>query len=97
MLDSLKRKVCGQQFSNKVQDPHLIEKILPAKHTHTHTHTRTPAHTDTHRHTHTHLNEKRGEGNVVRLELMPFQCKNTDKSDVWTTILEWINKKISNN
>ena len=34
---------------------------------------------------------------MVRLELMPFQCKDrpyTDKSDVLTTTLQWINTKI---
>ena len=42
------------------------------------------------------LNERRGCGEA-RIELMPFQCKDrrhTDKSDVFTTTLQWINAKI---
>ena len=63
--------------------------------------TRPPSHTENpppkkSRHTHTHKIIRTKEGNVVRLELMPSQCKDrhhTDKLDVLTTTLQWINTK----
>ena len=48
--------------------------------------------------THTQTNKivSMKEGEVVRLELTPFQCKgrhHTDKPNVLTTTLQWINTK----